>query len=131
MIYRVPSDILILPAWRRIYARRGVRTIQLIRAANDGIFTEVSTKRGHMKTLAIVLSAVLMVAGPLFTSAQTPAPKPAPTGPGGPAAVQAAGESFNWVPVVIGGVVVVAAVAVSKNNSNNSPAVATTGTTGT
>ena len=82
-----------------------------------------------MKTLATVLAAVLLFASPMFTGAQTPKP-PAP-GPGGPAAVQAAGESFNWVPVVIGGVVVIAAVAVSKNHSDSSPAVATTGTTGT
>ncbi len=62
-----------------------------------------------MKTLAMVLSAVLMVASPVFTGAQTTTtPTPTATSPGAAAAVQAAGNEFNWVPLAIGAAVVVA-----------------------
>ena len=76
-----------------------------------------------MKTLAMVLSAVLMFASPVFTGAQT-TPKAPPMSPGGPAAVQAAGQAeFNWVPLAIAGVVVVAAVVISNNNNNDNAVV--------
>jgi hypothetical protein len=86
-----------------------------------------------MKTLATVLSAVLMVASPVFTGAQqTPSPKPAPTSPGAPAAVEAAGGSIGYMPYVLGGLVVVGAAVVAHNNNNNStPVIVTSGTTGT
>jgi hypothetical protein len=88
--------------------------------------------RDRMKTLATILSAVLMVASPVFTGAQqTPSPKPAPPSPGAPAAVEAAGSSISYMPYVLGGLVVVGAAVVAHNNNNSStPIVTTTGTTG-